>query len=347
MMIAILRDKEVNILKNQINIEEKYGPKRKGMLVIYASLLIFLLVLTVTATYTWFSLSRTPQVSNLSMYVTTHTGLEIALTPDSEEWGSKLSYVDMASENFPLRPITWSDENQSFYTAGYGFDGRLNGNWHKLTDELNANHTDRDGYYSLGVLYARTNEDVTVSLTPSVTMEEGISGSGTYLIGAPLWDAEAVAHKNAGEGAENAVRVGIQVTDLDENNNPIEQTKRFFIYEPNCDTHADGSQGYVATPSIDGGETLVPQDRLILQGVSSWEEADPVQNGVQVYSVGDFQSETELFSLKAHQKVMIKLYLWLEGQDVDCTNEIDEAQIIANIQFKADAEINSGLVPIN
>lgn len=334
-------------MKNQSVYDKNQNPKRKGMLVIYASLLIFLLVLSVTATYTWFSLSRTPQVSNLSMYVTTHTGLEIALTPDAEEWGSKLSYVDMASENFPLRPITWSQKNESFYTAGYGFDGRLNGNWKQLSDELNANQTDTNGYYSLGVLYARTFDDVTVSLTPSVSMEEGISGSGTYLIGAPLWDADSISHKNAGEGAENAVRVGIQITELDENNNPIEQTKKFFIYEPNCDSHIDGSTGYVATQSIDGDETLVPQDRLVLQGTSTWEEADPVENGVQVYSVGDFQSETELFSLKANQKVMIKLYLWLEGQDKDCTNDINEAQIIANIQFKADAQINSGLVPIN
>lgn len=329
------------------NEQKKYGPKRKGMLVIYASLLLFLLVLSVTATYTWFSLSRTPQVSDLSMYVTTHTGLEIALSPDAEEWGSKLSYLDMASESFPLRPITWSEKNQSFYTAGYGFDGRLNGNWHPLSDDFNANRDNRDGYYSMGTLYARTSEDVVVSLNQAVSSDEGLSGSGTYLIGTPVWDAEAISHKNAGQGAENAVRVGIQVTLLDEANNPIEQTKKFFIYEPNANIHADGSVGYVATPSIDGDAALVPDDRLILQDYSTWAETDPVQNGVQVYTIGDFTSSTELFSLKANQKAMIKLYLWLEGQDVDCTNAIKEAQIIANIQFKSDADIQSGLKPIN
>ncbi len=333
-------------MKKDPNIEKKYGPKRKGMLLIYASLLTFLFALSVTATYTWFSLSRTPQVSDLSMYVTTHTGLEIALTPDSEEWGSKLSYVDMASESFPLRPITWSEKDQRFYTAGYGIDGRLNGNWHPLSDEHNANQNNHDGYYSLGTLYARTHEDVTVSLSVPTSLNEGLSGSGTYLIGTPVWDAESLTHKNAGQGAENAVRMGIQITMLDSNNNPIEQTKKFFIYEPNCDTHTDGTNGYINTPSIDGKDFLLPQDRLILQSHSTWQEADPVENGVQVYTIGDFQSDTELFSLKAGEKAMIKLYLWLEGQDVDCTNQIKEAQIIANVQFKADPEVNSGLVPI-
>ena len=103
---------------------------------------------------------------------------------------------------------------------------------------------------------------------------------------------------------------------------------------------------YIATPSIDGDASLLPEDRLIVQNYSTWEETDPVQNGVQVYTIGDFTSSTELFSLKANQKAMIKLYLWLEGQDVDCTNQIKEAQIIANVQFKADSEVNSGLVPI-
>ncbi len=334
-------------MKKQPNIEKKYGPKRKGMLLIYASLLSFLLALMVTATYTWFSLSRTPQVNNLSMYVTTQKGLEIALTPDSSEWGSKLSFIDMASESFPLRPITWSEKEQGFFTAGYGIDGRLNGKWHPLTDEQNANKNNHDGYYSLGTLYARTHEDVTVSLAQAVTMDEGIAGSGTYLIGAPVWDKESLSHKNAGEGAENAVRVGIQITMLDEENKALQQTKKFFIYEPNCDTHENGKVGYIPTKSIDGDSALVPEDRLILQKHSTWQETDPVQNGVQVYTLGDFTTETELFSLKAGQKAMIKLYLWLEGQDVDCTSKINEAQIIANIQFKADTKINSGLVPIN
>ena len=309
-------------------------------------MLVFLLVISVAATYTWFSLSRTPQVSNLSMYVTSKSGLELALSPDSTEWGSQLSYPDMTSESFPLRPITWSEKDQRFYAANYGIDGRVTGNWQPLSDEFNANRNNRDSYYSIGTMYARTSENVTVSLTKSAPMAEGVSGSGTYLIGMPVWDADKLSHTNAGQGAENAVRIGIQITLLDESNKPIEQTKKFYIYEPNCDSHADGQIGYKETPSIDGTDSLVPSEKLILQKHSSWTEAYPVENGVQVYSIGEFENSTELFSLKANQKAMIKLYLWLEGQDVDCTNAIKEAQIIANIQFKAETENNSGLQPI-
>ena len=41
------------------------------------------------------------------------------------------------------------------------------------------------------------------------------------------------------------------------------------------------------------------------------------------------------------------LYIWLEGQDVDCDNRIGrDAQISANIQFFADPDGQSGLKPL-
>ncbi len=333
-------------MKNQSVNKTKHKYSKKTMLVIYAYLLLLLLIISVAATYTWFSLTRTPQVSNLSMYVTSRSGLELALTPDSDKWGSQLSYLDMASDSVPLRPITWSEKDKMFYTAVYGIDGRLSGKWQPLSDERNANRDNYEGYYGLGIFYARTSQNVTVSLTHAMQVQEGVSGSGTYLIGTPVWNTEQLSHTNAGQGAENAVRIGIQITDLDDNDRPIKSTERFFIYEPNCDSHVDGSVGYVETPSIDGDSTLVPSERLILQTHSSWTEASPTQNGVQVYTLGEFTTPVELFTLKADQKVMIRLYIWLEGQDVDCTNAIREAQIIANMQFNAVPENQSGLQPV-
>jgi hypothetical protein len=195
-------------------------------------------------------------------------------------------------------------------------------------------------------LYARSADDVIVSLAQEPKTVEGLVGSGTYLIGMPVWSNDDVAHLNVGQGAENAVRIGIQVTYLTEDNLPSEQASLFFIYEPNSDVHTDGSTGYVATPNIDGGAALVPADRLITQTHSTWEEADPVQKGVQIYTYGTFTTPTELFRLKAGEKAMIRLYIWLEGQDMDCTNAIRESQIFANIQFDAVSDPGSGMIPM-
>lgn len=337
-----------------LNIKElediKYQKKNSGKkvvinIVIYFYIILMLLVLLTVASYTWFSLSKTPRVSSLSMHVTTAPGLELSLDPDSEEWGSSVSYTDMVKESSPLRPITWADRDQKFYAAVYGIDGRLTDKWFPLSDERNANRNDHEGYYCIGTLYARASDDIKVSLNPAVEADEGKAGAGTYLVGTPIWNSDEIIHNDGGMGAETAVRVGIKVTRLDENSENSGEVL-FFIYEPNSDTHADGSRGYVSTPSIDGSDGLVPEENLITQTTSSWIETDPVQNGVVFYRLGDFTSKTELFSMKKEEKVMIQIYIWLEGQDVDCTNEIKEAQIIANIQFGAISDNHSGLTPI-
>lgn len=308
--------------------------------------LILLLLLSVVS-YTWFSLSKTPRISNLSMHITTRNGLELSLDVNSEQWGNQLSFLDMVNETSPLRPVTWSERDQMFYSAVIGFNGRLTGEWLPLSDEQNANRDTNEGYYCIGTFYARSSEAVTVSLTPAVEVESGIMGAGTYLIGTPEWDPDKIAHQNAGYGAENAVRVGIKITHLNEQNLPSEQPPIFYIYEPNCDAHVDGASGYIATPSIHGEDNLVPEERLITQTRSTWIEAQPVENGKQVYTFGEFTSSTELFSLEAGAKAMIQLYIWLEGQDVDCVGTFKEAHITANIQFVTERKNDQpGLKPI-
>ena len=330
---------------NLSRIEKKEKKINKRTLIfIYFYATLFLLILLTVASYTWFSLSKSPRVSSMSLYVATDTGLSLALTPDSEDWGQQLSYSDMVGDTSPLRPVSWSDKEKIFYAAEYGIDGRIKG-WEPLSDERNANRSDNQGYYCISTFYAKTDQNVTVSLTPAVEISEGINGAGTYLIGTPIWDSNEIQHNNAGQGAENAVRIGIKVTRLADDNSLTDNVE-FYIYEPNCDTHADGSMGYVDTPSLDGTNTLVSEDRIIKQTASYWQETEPVQRDVLIHTFGEFLGTTELFKLKKNEMVQIKLYIWLEGQDVDCSNKIKEAQIIANVQFKAVIEGQSGLVPV-
>lgn len=323
--------------------DQRKGQTRKLFVLLWLVLILF--ILTTVATYTWFSISQTPRVSDLYMFINTETGLEIATSPEGE-WGYQLDFREMVNVTTPLRPITWSEKDQCFYAAGYGLDGRMTGTWEPLNDNQHANKKTLDGYYIKATFYARTGQDVTVSLSPAVEIEEGVSGSGTYLIGTPVWDSEVIRHENGGMGAETAVRVGIRVTPVDTTGAPTDINSTFYIYEPNADGHIDGSTGYVPTPSIDLTQTLVPEDRLILQSASTWTEAYPVQRNVVIKDLGEFTGNTELFKLQADNMVRIDLYIWLEGQDIDCTNAINEAQIMANIQFLAKVDDQSALVPI-
>ncbi len=320
--------------------------RRKWYLLLYPYLLLILLILLTVASYTWFSLTQTPRVSDMYMYVNADTGLEFALAPDAEDWTLQLDFRDMVDVTTVLRPITWSDAEERFYAVSYGIDGRLTGRLEPLTDERNANKTTLDGYYIKATFFARTGFPVEVSLAPAVEVDQGIQGSGTYLIGYPQWDAEEIVHYNGGLGGECAVRIGLRITPVDNTGQELGPDSGLYVYEPNSDLHINGSRGYVPTQSIDMTPNLVPEDRLILQTASTWTEADPVQRGVVIHELGEFTTDPYLFSLGQNEMVRIDLYIWLEGQDIDCTNQINRAKVLANIQFKTLDDDPSGMTPI-
>lgn len=50
-------------------------------------------------------------------------------------------------------------------------------------------------------------------------------------------------------------------------------------------------------------------------------------------------------NLKPSQERHVRLYIWLEGQDIDCTNEISRGRLLANLQFTGVEKRNEDIVP--
>ena len=329
----------------------------------YVYLLIALLSIFSVASYTWFTLSWSPQVNGMNVYITSNSGLELAATPGAEVWSNQLDIYSTkelqkfagSDEKPALRQATWSDREQCFYGPLYGYDGRLMDvtrtdyenreiiSWYKLEDLIHANSTSFSSYYIKATFYARCGQPVDVVLAePMVRDEQGNHGYGTYVIADPVSAA----------GPETAVRLGFRMTYVDQNGAELSERGPMYVYEPNADRHADGSSDPISTysideflPSEDAGDTgqpgqwlLVDEDRLIRQKFS-WRD-DP----------GEFLENPTLFSLKSGEIVKIELYVWLEGQDVDCSNVMSDGvtttKIEANIQFTGSSESQSGLVPI-
>ncbi len=318
--------------------------KRRFLVIALILVLLVLLPLSTVATYTWLAISKTPKVSDMEMTINSNPGLQLAWAADAAEeaWGQQLLFTDAVPQDTLLTPVTYSAAEDCFFTARFGADGRMIDVGDKLNDEMDANG--RDGHYVKFTVYGRTGQNVEVSLSPAVALQGGGS-AGTYLIGEPLWQEDTLTHKDGGAGAQYATRIGLRITKQSADGTADAPT--FFVYEPNADGHIGGSLGMVDTPSVDGTETLVPPEQLIRQSTSTWEEAYPVQRDLVVYTPGTFTEEVTLFTLDPTQRVQIEVYLWLEGKDVDCVNALGvNARIFANLQFSAQAEGGSGLVPI-
>ncbi len=311
--------------------------RQKRRTFLYLWVLLALLILLVASTYTWFALSQTPHVNDMSIYINSQQGMEIAVmhdAPDSE-WSQRIDFEQIVSGEYPLKPVTWSDRQQRFYSMRYGFDGRMT-ELFALSDEKNANRQGSEGYYVTGTFYARTDAECTVRLAEAVEVNGGEKGSGTYVIGKPIWDAEEIRHHDGGNNAQTAIRIGFRITHVGKDDGQPTGPSEFFIYEPSCDYHLSTAYGYFPTPSIDRTANLTDDDHLILQYSSSWSEADPVQRNVTIKKLGAFKSNKDLFTISPDEKIRIDLYIWLEGQDIDCVARIDDSKILASIQFNVD-----------
>lgn len=344
--------------------------RKSRFFLLYIYMLVILLVITTVSSYTWFFISRTPKVSSMNMYITSESGLELSPDPGAEVWKTNLDiwetkellpFRDADPEDRPfLRQITWSEKEQQFFAPIYGYDGRLINfineypeeyayfiSWYPLEDHRNANKTtNQESYYMKATFYARSGQSAAVSLSePAQRDSSGTWGGGTYVVGYPA---------NTGRGPEVAIRLGFRMTYVDSSGDELSERGPMYVYEPNSDRHADGSTGYIPTYTIDdeaSGLPLVDQSRMITQSFSQ------SQN-----SPGEFLSNPTLFTLEPGEIVRIELYLWLEGQDVDCSNIMSvhddnpaitemEAQnyreILANIQFTGpEDQDHSGMTPI-
>lgn len=348
--------------------------RRKTTIALYAT--VISLVLLTASSYAWLTISNRPAVSDLALTIATEYHLELA--PDiggqPGEYGSLLDFTKESEGKSALRPVTYDAERDSFLAPSYGDDGRVA----RLTP-LSENYMDRfirEGdkeatscIYISDFWIRAANANCDVLLTPAIDREDGQLGSGTFLVGEPVWDEKTFTHTDAGNGAQYAVRIGLRVDEETDEEGNVISAPAFFIYEPN----ADGGNGRLLTQDPEeiilrdtygiSGLPLQGENRLLQQYCTTWEEETPILKDSVHYHLGDFvgqdydadgnqilQGKTSdevvfFLNLKPSQERHVRLYIWLEGQDIDCTNEISRGRLLANLQFTGVEKRNEDIVP--
>lgn len=307
----------------------------------YVWLFIGMLALLVSSSFAWFSISATPRVSEMALYVNAPKGLELALDYSAGEdgWGQTINFSELMDSETALKPVSWSDQDQCFKAVKYASDGRQTDKFKVLSDAENANTGDDDQYYTYCTYFVRTDSACAVSLAAAKELAGGLAGAGTYVIGA--------AQGGSGDlGAEYAVRVGFRIAPIDPVTGEAEGSGEFFIYEPNSDRHHDQSVQYLETASIDGEDTLVDKDHLLIQTTSSWTGGSATLDNPVIDYLGEFTTGTQMFDLERSQMARIDMYIWIEGQDIDCYALAEDTRLSVNIQFAADFSQQSGMETI-
>ncbi len=317
---------------------------------------IFLLLLTAimlsTSTYAWFTHNRIVTIRSINIHVEASGGIEIS--SNAINWTTVVDPEDIISardqgylgstNQIPdrMEPVSTGkeiDATTGFLKMYYGTaESDEDGN-NILTSTRNI-ETESHGSTSIGKfiafdLFFRTFNDIDIYMSTNSNVvymdtnsEKGIAASTrvAYLIQGtrPIGTNPAVVQ--ALKGATPATT---------------------YIWEPNYDVHTDAAVAHaqsvygITIPNTNGPQ--IPYDGLISAftkdiGVNV-KDANQTKYpnyfkrvNIDYYTEKNFDQFKQIFRLQ-QGITKVRIYMWIEGQDVDCEDGASFDDIVFNLQF--------------
>lgn len=322
----------------------KKNERRKNNLRYSLLLLLLLLVFLMVSTYAWFTANQTVTISTLDVNVQTSNGLQISA--DAINWKTILQKADItgASATYTSSVNQVPDEMQPVSSAGIvdtgtGYmdmyfgtvDALEDGTGYSLASDKEVDTRGAEGRYIAFDIFLRVDQTTPVYLTTAsnIITKEGAADKG-------LQNAARVAFIDEGNVADVGDSTGAQA---------LKGGTTSIIWEPNYDVHT--AAGVANAKEIYGLDTTTTgASQLSYQGIKA-EFAD--SEGVTlkntntfsqyfqtvtptISTVKDFDAQQTLLNLKAGI-TKVRIYMWVEGQDVDCENNASGTDISFNLQI--------------
>ncbi len=358
---------EYRIIKKKNNDEEKR--KKKGFFAVIADRmkhgrLLFLLaafILTLigltTSTYAWFTSNYTVSVQQIDVNVSSGSGIQIST--NAETWKSMIILSDITTNKYtgavnqvpaaadqinPVSTVKEAYTGASTYSSGlHMYKGTIVSdeatgtqylNTESQTDGTDLNYVAFDLFLKLDF---RESGNKQLYLTSNTGITTATGGPNTFI--------------------EYAGRMGFVIqgtkaatADLDE----IKQMKgtpgTVLIYEPNYDVHTNnglvnGRDNYGITGvAANGNANPVPY-----YGVKAAFAYDPAQSNsgtpLNDHDANKFAAVTPDLKTTAANAAnfeftelpvgvtKIRVYMWIEGQDIDCENTASGGKVSFNLGF--------------
>ncbi len=326
--------------------------------------LILLLFLTIimfgTATYAWFTANRMVTISSLNVHVEASNGLQIST--DASSWKSVITNSDITtyaySGNTNMVPanvtnvstngaVNSSTGRMNMYKSVIGTDtttGKYN-----ITTQADTETAGTTGNFIAFDIFLRVDSDQTIYLTSdsNVIPRQNTEDKG-------LKNAARVAFVKQGHGLSTAAPGTLTAL-----NNQIASSA--IIWEPNCDTHSQlvvsqiaseygvtlGNQPTDATlgTTADNFTTYYGVNKAIsspvdlIQLVNGTNTTDADEMSPDIQTIYGNTSYNQIFQLNAGV-TKFRVYMWIEGQDIDCENGATGSDIVFNVQLSTDSSAN-------
>ena len=345
--------------------------KKKNNLKLSILLLILLLLVLIASTYAWFTANQTVTVDSVDVHIEAQNGLQIST--NATDWKSLIENEDITTKAYagnknqlptsmePVSTVGDIDNTTGFMKMYYGkVESDETDGFDKLTAtaeaEPVANEQTIPKFVSFDV-FLRVNSDTNLKMTSGskVVMKDGSTDKG-------IKQASRVAF--CIEGNTPAGSDVKTITELKGAKSFSDPAKTVYIWEPNANLHtaaavAHAKDNYNITTITGGAKSDIVTYAGIKQAFAtktllkdtytagdnfSTIKPDYVTlanaNGEMLNADGsegtkEKPAEQKIFTLTAGI-TKVRVYMWIEGQDVDCENTASGTDISYNLQFTID-----------
>ena len=349
--------------------KKKNKKSKKSRLSLLGLLMFLSIVLLSTSTYAWFTANRTVTINDINVKVETSGGLQIST--DAVNWKTVISNEDITTNaytgntnQFPSTLTATSsalvvDANgkMEMYTSTIGTNeaGEFTLSTAKATDTAGANGSyiafdvfiknESSGGTDDGSIYLTTASDV---VKKEGTDDKGLKNSArvAFVVGGTSTDLTAAA----------TTYIALNASASTDGTNVV-------LWEPNFDVHtatgADSATYYfdqATKPALTGAGAIT------YYGVKA-EITDPIplrwslqtdeqhtNNFVAIDSANktgatfirtpevNVDNGTTTLLMKKTGITKVRIYMWIEGQDVDCENNVTGTDITYKITLSKDSD---------
>lgn len=350
-------------------------------------ILLLSAVLLIMSTYAWFTANRTVNVDAISLHVTTSSGLQISANGKDWKTVLNYQDIKDAYKEYSAAKNQLPVNMAPTSTALEEVDGKLKMFFGDIQTDLDPTHDGTNGTentYGKYLLTSKIQTDVNTYSSTGNLNDNGEYGSGyyfafdiflkntagsdeLYMQGSIKEDEEKVQTK--GKGLENAARVALikggYTTDADTPASVQALSTaggNVVMWEPNADAHTDRG--------IENGETLgwiTPNSLnatgnapIAYDGVNKDVKNVELSAATNTHDSGAFTRITPTWTTNKDDVVDLQMpsgldagatkyrvYMWIEGQDIDCQNYASGTDLIYNLSFSLDPYTATPKAPTN
>ena len=345
---------------------EKKKDKKKRLSSLLLMLFLTIILLT-TSTYAWFTSNRNVQIANIDVNVSAADGIQIST--DAENWKTVISNADILKGydgdtnmwSGTMSPVSTvkvpnaagkldmylgevkSDENDTTEAGRFELTATS-----LAANETHSNSTEGNRHYIVFDVFLKLDKasDVYLQIGSSVSTKDDDKG---------IKNAARIAFLKGGNAASTTAVASLRQLGY------ASGADKITIIEPNADVHTSAgivqAQSYYTkysgvssiqasgsgTISYDGVKTnITAANNIPLINTNATDNPNFFASVTTVAQPVSFRTDTAgnnylLFPMLEAGVTKVRIYLWVEGQDVDCENAASGDDITFIIKLSLDS----------